>query len=304
MRPEGGARFTERSNRWCGRVARNSMPAGPLGSQEQRVKSALAARARGQDPARAPAGSAEAGETLALYDSSIPSGFAGTGSCTGAFLVGMGELSGRTYMGFHNKDGQRDGFGVMRAKDGAIYSGQWSKGTREGHGALFFAGGVFEGQWFQGTAHGNGSVKFKNGDSFEGFYENNVKSGPGVYRWSDGAEELGEYADGRKTGWHRWVHGDVGWELIYEAGRMKGAKRLGEDVAEPLDADVAGQRPLMSSRTAADQLHGVRSRPMPRREAEAPWLAGEAPRPGCQAGEDEEDDIGEEDSRTYPRIES
>jgi len=132
---------------------------------------------------------------------------------------------GKVYTGFRNDDAQKDGFGVMRLKDGSVYNGQWKQDRREGHGTLFFEGGVFEGQWADGDAHGKGKTHFKNGDTFEGCYADNKKCGPGVYSWKDGAEEHGDYLGGFKQGWHQLTRGPDKWDLLYEKGGVVQARK-------------------------------------------------------------------------------
>jgi len=155
----------------------------------------------------------------------------------------MDALNGQ-YLGFRNETGQKEGFGVLRGKDGTTYTGQWVNGRRDGHGTLFFNGGVFEGDWDNGNATGRGSVYFKNGDNFVGSYEHNRKHGHGTYHWSDGAEEVGEYQHGTKTGWHHWKRGGEHWELLYEDGTVTAARRmdLESGQAEPTDIPENGKR--------------------------------------------------------------
>lgn len=144
--------------------------------------------------------------------------------------------SAPVYMGFRNSSGDREGYGAMRGPDGAIYTGQWSGGRRDGHGTLFFDGGVFEGQWRKGSAHGDGTVHFKNGDQFKGQYQNNRKCGHGTYRWADGAEETGEYKQGQKQGWHQWKHKDDVWELLYQQGAVVAARKASGTSGQPAPA--------------------------------------------------------------------
>jgi len=133
------------------------------------------------------------------------------------------------YMGFRNGEGEREGYGVMKAEDGTMYTGQWHCSRRHGHGTLFFNGGVFEGQWLRGNAHGEGIVHFKNGDVFRGAYSRNEKAGRGTYTWADGTTEVGQYLEGRKHGWHRWVQGDEAWDMLYANGTVAAARRAPHD---------------------------------------------------------------------------
>jgi len=171
------------------------------------------------------------------------------------------DLTGQ-YLGFRSSTGQRDGFGVLRGKDGTTYSGQWLSGKRSGHGALFFEGGVFEGTWEKGNATGSGNVYFKNGDQFAGPYHQNRKEGHGKYVWADGANEEGVYTRGVKTGWHWWKRGAEHWDLHYENGTVTAATR---GTAPPLtpreglpENSLRGARGAGTPKTAALQIPGSR----------------------------------------------
>jgi len=149
-------------------------------------------------------------------------------TCGGAEAFGsaLGTAKGRqVFVGFRNARGEREGYGVMRNEDDTIYAGQWAANRREGRGTVFFAGGVFESEWVHGDAEGEGMVHFKNGDVFRGQYAGNLKCGHGVYRWSDGAEEAGQYVRGLKHGRHRWRFGSEQWELVYGQGSVMSAQK-------------------------------------------------------------------------------
>lgn len=194
--------------------------------------------------------------------------------------------SSKVYTGFRNENGQKEGFGVMRCKDGSIYNGQWKQDKRDGHGTLFFDGGVFEGQWLRGGAHGEGKVSFKNGDAFEGHYAENKKCGPGIYRWKDGSQEVGEYVDGAKHGWHKLTRGANKWDLLYEHGGVVLARMNGADVSP---SDPAEMRPATSaggvaraalqapSESATDHVLKQRSKSPRSSSAAADTLEGRRP---------------------------
>merc|ERR1712187_320950 len=77
---------------------------------------------------------------------------------------------------------------------------------------------------------------FKSGDVFRGQYVRNQKHGSGIYQWPDGAQETGDYEKGHKMGWHRWSRQDEKWDLLYEAGQMRAAKRIQDDGAVRKDS--------------------------------------------------------------------
>ena len=82
-----------------------------------------------------------------------------------------GELCG-AYTGYM-KDGDCDGWGVMRYADGRVYAGSWR-----------------ESAW-----NGRGTVSWPDGDRLECDFVDSVTSGSGVYYWSDGSRYEGEFAD-------------------------------------------------------------------------------------------------------------
>jgi len=220
---------------------------------------------------RSNAGTESSSANNAKARPSSPTGVAGA--------LGLGTANeGKVYMGFRNGDGQREGYGVMRGKDGTIYTGQWRGGQRDGQGTLFFEGGVFEGQWTVGSAEGHGSVQFKNGDSFVGEYRSNKKLGPGTYKWADGAEESGEYQDGKKSGWHRWRQAGDEWDLLYENGGVAAAKRApsAAKVTTSSQYNVKARKanPTSASSTRSQtpprrpQSPSEKSRPQPKKAAQ------------------------------------
>lgn len=44
--------------------------------------------------------------------------------------------------------------------------------------------------------------------------------GHGVYTWSDGTVESGQYLEGQKHGAHTWSRGKERWEMVYEKGTL------------------------------------------------------------------------------------
>merc|ERR1719161_1132614 len=142
-------------------------------------------------------------------------------------VKGVVEMNGSTYSGFWNARCERDGYGVLKGKDGSVYAWQWREDQRSGYGVLYWSEGVFEGEWRDGKAHGEGTVHFNNGDLFSGLYVRDQRQGPGIYYWESGCKESGDYQDGKKAGVHRWVgaDGDV-WILTYNRqGKMMNAQQ-------------------------------------------------------------------------------
>ncbi|CAF0823896.1 unnamed protein product [Brachionus calyciflorus] len=73
---------------------------------------------------------------------------------------------------------ERNGFGVLKSKDGSVYSGIWSKDKLNGKG-------VFEHQ---------------SGCKYEGDFVNGKFEGVGIYYWPNGSYYQGEFKDSKLVG--------------------------------------------------------------------------------------------------------
>lgn len=92
------------------------------------------------------------------------------------WYITSGEFCG-TYTGYV-KNGELDGWGVMRYGDGKIYAGYWNQG-----------------RW-----HGRGTLTLPGGDRLECDFVNHVACGNGIYYWADGRRYEGEFADDERNG--------------------------------------------------------------------------------------------------------
>jgi hypothetical protein len=105
------------------------------------------------------------------------------------------------------------------------YTGLVMFGTDKPHGVgrMVYLGGrrVHDGFWSRGMKEGHGRCIFvEQGDSHVGEYKNNVRNGPGTYRWADGRIFKGHYKDDVRHG-----HGT----FVYPHGeRYEGNFRNGE----------------------------------------------------------------------------
>lgn len=52
-----------------------------------------------------------------------------------------------------------------------VYKGEFKDGFRHGYGVLYEDGEVYEGEFVANVKHGQGKVRYTNGDSFEGLFE-------------------------------------------------------------------------------------------------------------------------------------
>ena len=48
--------------------------------------------------------------------------------------------------------------------------------------------------------HGFGEYLWKNGDKYEGYYENDLRHGKGIYRFNNGSVLKGTWVNGKKEG--------------------------------------------------------------------------------------------------------
>lgn len=84
-------------------------------------------------------------------------------------------------------------------------------------------GDIYDGEFLDDEAHGFGVKTFgSNGDIHYGLYQNNLRHGKGLYRWSSGDEYEGDYVMGEQcgSGRYRW-NNDT---MIFDGRWMNGQK--------------------------------------------------------------------------------
>ena len=82
------------------------------------------------------------------------------------------------------------GRGVQILPDGAVYSGDFVDGKREGNGRLStVSGDVYDGKWKNGQRHGHGVETDMTGVRYEGYWKNGRKVGRGRFKYADGFEQ-------------------------------------------------------------------------------------------------------------------
>jgi hypothetical protein len=52
---------------------------------------------------------------------------------------------------------------------------------------------IYEGSWYLGKKHGNFTIYYSNGNTYQGQFENNQKSGYGTYTWKNGDKKFAYY---------------------------------------------------------------------------------------------------------------
>lgn len=71
------------------------------------------------------------------------------------------------------------GHGKLTMADGSYYEGEFDKGEINGHGFRFFASSrnVYSGEFHMGEMHGQGVMRYADGSTYEGEWENNKRQG-------------------------------------------------------------------------------------------------------------------------------
>lgn len=98
------------------------------------------------------------------------------------------------------------------------YAGGWNEGKREGVGIEFYNSGdkKFEGVFANSKYNGKGRYYFKNGDIFEGYFQNGEMNGDlNVYYYKNGDRLFVKYVEGKKQGKAKIVFSDGTISHIY-----------------------------------------------------------------------------------------
>jgi hypothetical protein len=118
---------------------------------------------------------------------------------------GKGKLYGDDESGFvfyegDFLDGERNGYGVVIAKDGTKFEGNWVNGSIDGNGKILFSNGFC----FEGTFHNNnlsqGTMTHPSGEKYIGALENFMPNGFGTCYYSNGNKYVGKWVDGAQEG--------------------------------------------------------------------------------------------------------
>ncbi len=119
--------------------------------------------------------------------------------------------SGSKYVG-QFKNNIRSGFGTYYYSDGGRYEGNWKDGKQNGLGSYHYSNGErFEGNWKDNKKHGFGLLTFVANNSnkavsYEGFFENDEKSGNGTVKWKNGDKYVGQYKNNFKSGFGTYYY--------------------------------------------------------------------------------------------------
>ncbi len=83
-----------------------------------------------------------------------------------------------------------------------LYFGEVQKGKAFGKGMGYYStGSVYVGEWKNNVKHGDhGVYQWRDGDRYEGRYENGKRSGKGTYYWKSGDRYEGEWENDKRNG--------------------------------------------------------------------------------------------------------
>mmetsp|Transcript_40053 Transcript_40053/g.29552 ORF Transcript_40053/g.29552 Transcript_40053/m.29552 type:complete len:134 (+) Transcript_40053:91-492(+) len=84
----------------------------------------------------------------------------------------------------------------LYACSGAVYSGDWKGGFRDGTGTMKWAdGAVYTGHWKDNHACGKGKFEHVSGDVYEGSWKRDCAHGDGKYKSVEGCIYKGQWVE-------------------------------------------------------------------------------------------------------------
>ena len=114
-----------------------------------------------------------------------------------------------------------NGLGEYHRKDGSIYSGAFYGGYPQGNGRETFKdGSFFEGYYIKGKKK-HGKYEWKDKNSYEGYFENDLFHGQGKYKWGDKKMYVGNWKEGKMNGKGKLTYFDGSY---YEGDFVDGLK--------------------------------------------------------------------------------
>lgn len=95
----------------------------------------------------------------------------------------------------------KNGKGVYRYQNGAIYSGDFTSHQPDGFGTLIFSNGnKYVGNWKKSMKEGEGKMIFTSGETYSGQFVSNRFNGYGIYQFKNGNRYEGYWKDGKPHG--------------------------------------------------------------------------------------------------------
>ncbi|NXS92612.1 MORN3 protein, partial [Jacana jacana] len=115
------------------------------------------------------------------------------------------------------KFGKRDGYGSYSILDPGtkeykkVYAGWWKNDKKCGHGVTFYSGMErYEGEWSSGLRSGWGRMYYQDGSVYEGQWLEDRPGGQGMLRLSNENRYEGGWKDGKKHGPGKFFYLDKG----------------------------------------------------------------------------------------------
>ena len=133
-----------------------------------------------------------------------------------------------SYEGY-TKNGKKHGEGTyIDSHAHVVYTGEWQDDNIHGNGKIY---NYFEDFGFVGEFNRNemvyGVMKWKDGTSYTGYFENNEMSVIGTMLWSNKCKYEGEFRDGKIHGYGIYIDtkGDI-YDGEFENNKMKNTSKF------------------------------------------------------------------------------
>jgi hypothetical protein len=115
--------------------------------------------------------------------------------CQFGEFTGPGRYTG-WFRGNRIKGYVPHGRGIMRYRNGSVYTGQWKNGKMHGNGTIRWNDGtMYSGQWKMGKRTGFGTYIWPGGDKYVGQWNDNQICGTGTYYYQNGRVVSGEWKE-------------------------------------------------------------------------------------------------------------
>jgi hypothetical protein len=119
----------------------------------------------------------------------------------------------------------QNGTGKYRYGNGAVYTGQFVNGLRQGKGKLVFANNdTYDGQFSKNRMDGTGTMMYANGDKYVGQWSNNERNGKGKYYFKSKERYEGDFKAGKFEGQGTMYYPDG----AYYTGGWKNNRKNGQ----------------------------------------------------------------------------
>ena len=98
-------------------------------------------------------------------------------------------------------NGLKEGFCIARLANGCVYEGEWKNDLKEGKGVYRYpSGAIYEGNYVAGKKEGTGVYMYADDSWYTGEWKSNFKEGLGIYMYASGAMYEGEWRRGKAEG--------------------------------------------------------------------------------------------------------